>query len=83
MSKPKERQQATPREYERRYSANREAVPGDYDTVEIRQNTEASGGDHWLVELNLVRWRTAKELADYLKWVAQMVEAVAKTKDER
>ena len=37
-----------PVEYERRYSANREAVPGDYDTASFRQNMEVPGGDEAL-----------------------------------
>jgi hypothetical protein len=69
-----------PVECERRYYANREAVPGDYDTASFRQNMEVPGGDHWLAELNLERWRNAAELAAYLRWTAASIEALAARK---
>ena len=69
-----------PVECERRYYANRESVPGDYDTAGFRQNMEVTGGDHWLAELNLDRWRNAEELAAYLRWAAASIEALAARK---
>jgi len=45
----------------------------NYNTVTVRQNTEV--GDHWLMELNLERWRSAEELARYLRTAANIIIA--------
>ena len=69
-------QMALPRECERRYYANCKLDEDDYDTASFRQNTEVPDGNHWLIALNLDRWRNAQDLATYLRWAARSVEAL-------
>jgi hypothetical protein len=65
-----------PFECERRYYSHYETSPEDHETGTFLRNMEATDGDHWRVELNLERWRSAKELADYLRWAAKSVEVL-------
>ena len=49
---------------------------GEYDTLILHQNLEVPDRDHWLIELNLTRWRSKKELAAYLRYAASVVEEI-------
>lgn len=62
------------KEYERRLQAVIDSE--GYDCVDLTQNTEV--GDHWKVVLNLERWRTADELAKYLRTAAKLLDAAKK-----
>lgn len=56
------------------YYCSFEEGEGEYDTLTLIQNLEASNKDHWLIRLNLERWRTKKKLASYLRFAASVVE---------
>ncbi len=66
-----------PKEHERRYYSRRPCDDEAYDTASFRQNLEATDGDHWLLELNLERWRSAADMAAYLRWAADQMELLA------
>ena len=81
-----------PHECERRYCSHHDGAPDDCWTSTFLRNMEAIDGDHWRVELSLERWRSAQELADYLRWAANSVallqaqppgETVERRKDSR
>jgi hypothetical protein len=57
------------KEFERRYYAIK-GNQDDAETATLIRNMQAENCDHWRVELNEDRWRTAAELLDYLNWIA-------------
>ena len=65
-----------PRPVKTEYSCAFEDGDGEYDTLTLHQNLEVPDGDHWLIELNLVRWRSKKELAAYLRFAADIIEGM-------
>ena len=56
------------------YAILREA-DGNEESITLEQNLEVPGGDHYRVDVSLMRWRTKDKLAAYLRQIAAVVEA--------
>jgi len=72
-----------PRPVKTEYSCAFEEGEDEYDTLTLHQNLEVPAGDNWLIELNLVRWRSKKELAAYLRFAASVVEGMPNDQAQR
>jgi hypothetical protein len=56
------------------YAILREA-DGNEESITLEQNLEAPWGDHYRVDVSLMRWRTKDKLAAYLRQIAAVIEA--------
>jgi len=73
-----------PKEFERKYTVNYLDHSHEWsEDATFRQNTEVPDKDHWRVKLFLKRWRTASELANYLRWAADQVKMLAEKTTEQ